>query len=362
MRNEAYCKAIPVSGLRAEGGFTQPGLPQTGLTCVSQDTPIPALDRDLALAAVEAGTRRYFTERRAKVVPFVDAHFSLRGTLGLHRAAVGWDIAKAPLNLTLAAPQIAMQLGSVAARKLGAAKAAKALGRSILLRTAVAREIEWLVQTELLELPCRQKGRESQHDALAGTILEDPALGAAMAAALVELGRRGDDPAFRTRLEHAMTEYATSRAAAAEITTGLLTLSAGALTMNKLTPGAATLGPALAGLMAQQAAVSAFPLGGWLGAVWYGVFPVAPTALMTVGTTGGLMLAATTFAAFAGVVSDPIQRALGLHRVRLMRMLGALERQFFEPGAAGFAVHDHYVARLLDLFDMVAMALRLTHA
>ena len=323
--------------------------------------PSPPLDRALALAAVEAGTRRYFAARRDKVTPFVDAHFSLRGTLQLHRAAVGWDIAKAPLNLTLAAPQIVMQLGALGARRLGATRVAGVLGRSILLRTAVSREIEWLVQTELLELPCQQPGRESQRDALAATILDDPALGAAIQAALAELGRHGDDPAFRRRLEQAMSEYATSRAAAAEITTGLLTLSAGALALNKLTPGAATLGPALAGLLAQQAAVSAFPLGGWLGGVWYGLFPVVPSALMTLGTTGGLMLGATTFAAFAGVVSDPIQRALGLHRARLMRMLDALERQFFDPGATGFAVHDHYVARLLDLFDMVGMALRLTH-
>ncbi len=320
---------------------------------------LPPLDHSLALAAVEAGTRRYFADRRDRVQPFVDAHFSLRGSLGLHKAAVGWDIAKAPLNLTLAAPQIAMQLGAAGARKLGAKRAAATLGRSIMLRTAVSRDLEWLVHTELLELPFTQPGRESQTDALAATILDDPALGAALAASLAELGHRGDDPAFRQRLEHAMAELASSRAAAAEITTGLLTLGAGALALNKITPGAASLGPALAGVMAQQAAVSAFPLGGWLGGVWYGLFPVAPTALMTMGATGGLMLAATTFAAFAGVVSDPIQRALGLHRARLMKMLDALERQFFDEAAAGFAVHDHYVARLLDLFDIVATAVRL---
>ena len=75
--------------------------------------------------------------------------------------------------------------------------------------------------------------------------------------------------------------------------------------------------------------------------------------------TGGLMLASTTFAAFAGVVSDPVQRALGMHRARLLRMIDALERQFFDAGATGFAVHDHYVARLLDVFDLLSAALRL---
>jgi hypothetical protein len=158
-----------------------------------------------------------------------------------------------------------------------------------------------------------------------------------------------------------MAEYAVSRAAAAEITTGLLSLSAGAIALNKLTPGAASMGPALAGIMAQQAAVANFPLGGWLGGVWYGLFPAAPAAGLVVGATGGLMLAATTFAAFAGVVSDPIQRAVGLHRMRLMRMIGHLEKQFFDTSAKGFSVHDQYVARLLDLFDIVGAAVRLAH-
>ena len=150
-----------------------------------------------------------------------------------------------------------------------------------------------------------------------------------------------------------------SRAAAGEITTGLLSLGAGAVALNKLTPGAASLGPTLAAMMAQQAAVAAFPLGGWLGGVWYGLFPARASGALVTATTIGLMLTATTFAAFAGVVSDPIQRASGLHRARLLRMLAALERQFADPEAAGFTVRDHYVARLLDVFDLVGYAVRL---
>ena len=324
------------------------------------EEPAPALDRDLARTVVQAGTRRYFADRRALVQPFVDRHFSVRGTLALHRAALGWDFARAPANLSLAVPQIAMQLGAGAARAMGAARAASLLRRSIMLKTDVERRIEWLVHTELLGLPFRQRKCASERDALAETILSDPALEAAVAAALAEIGRHGDDPAFRARLHDAMTQYGTSRTAAAEITTGLLSLGAGALALNKLTPGAASLGPSLAAVMAQQSAVASFPLGGWLGGLWYAAFPAAPSALLLMSTTGGLMLAATAFAAVAGVVSDPIQRALGLHRARLMRMLDALEAQAFDGSAAGFAVHDHYVARLLDLFDLVGAALRLT--
>ena len=313
----------------------------------------------MAQAAVEAGTRGYFAARRQRVGPFVDRHFSMRGTLRLHRVALGWDIARAPLNLSLAVPQVVARLGALAASRLGAVRVARALGRPLILETAVAREIVWLVNTELLELPFAQPGRVSTHDALAESILATPEVDALMRGALAEIGRRGDDPEFRARLAHAMGEYTVSRAAAAEITTGLLSLSAGALALQKLTPGAASLGPALAGIMAQQAAVASFPLGGWLGGVWYGLFPLAPSLGLVAGTTGGLMLGASVFAAFAGVVSDPVQRALGLHRRRLHRMINALERQVSNPTAAGFAVHDHYVARLLDVFDIVGAAVRL---
>ncbi len=318
-------------------------------------------DAALARAAVDEGARRYFNDRRARVPGFVDAHFSWLGTLRLHRAALGWDILRAPLNLFLAGPAIVLQL---AARLAGRRwpRVAALLRRPILLPTAVSRQVEWLVLTEFLELPFRQGKRESSADALSEAILAVPAVQERVQAMLGALGRHGEDPAFRARLAHAVGEYGVTRAAAAEITTGLLNLGAGGLALHKLTPGAATLGPALAGTMAQQTAVGAFPLGGWLGGVWYGWFPAAPSAGLVIAATGGLVLLSTSFAAFAGVVSDPVQRALGLHQARLRRLVDALERQFFDESAAAFAVHDHYVARLLDVFDILGAALRLVRS
>ena len=315
-------------------------------------------EAELARAAVDEGARAYFAARRARVAPFVDAHFSLRGTIRLHRAAIGWDVARAPANLSLAAPQIALQLASRAIRRWSP-RASAVLGRPILLRTAVSRQIEWLMMTELLELPFAQGKRQATHDALNQAILAEPLVRDRVQAALAALGPHGEDPAFRTRLAHALGEYSVTRTAAAEITTGLLNLGGGAIALHKLTPGAASLGPALAGTLAQQTAVGAFPMGGWLGGVWYGWFPVHASAALVTAATGGLMVASTTFAAFAGVVSDPVQRALGLHRKRLLRMIDGLERQFFDGQARGFAVHDHYVARLLDVFDLLGAALRL---
>ena len=250
------------------------------------------------------------------------------------------------------------------ARRLGLRRLAGLLDRPILLPTSVSREVEWLIVTDLFELPFLQGERESTRDALAESIIATPAIEAAIP---------GHGPAFRERLTVAMKTYGATRVAAAEITTGLISLGTGALALNKLTPGAASLGPALAAIVAQQSAVAAIPRRGGrgglrvgrftvspqLGRIWYGLFPVSPKLGLVAATTTSLMAALAIFAAFAGLVFDPIQRALGLHQARLLRMVEALERSFFDPNSKGFAVHDHYVARLLDVLDFVGAAGRL---
>ncbi len=316
----------------------------------------------LVSQVVSDGIRRYFAERHRRVAGFTDRHFSVRGTARIYRAALGLDVLRAPANLFLAAPHTAMKAGGAAASRLGASRWGRRLGsRSLLLRTEVSRRLEWLLCTELLELPIRQGKRESRRDALAETILEDPRLALYAEQALEAVGRRTDDPEFRAKLAETMTGYAGTRAAAAEIATSLLTVSSGALAVKQLTPGAVTLGPALAAAIAQQSAIAGFPLGAGLGSVWYGMFPVAPPAMLVVGLTGGLMLGASFVAAFAGLLTDPLQRRLGLHARRLHRMLDALERQMLDPSAPGYVVHDHYAARVMDLLDLLGSAYRLAH-
>jgi hypothetical protein len=322
----------------------------------------PAVPPELLRQAVDDGIRRYFASRRARVRPFVDRHFSLRGSAAVHRAALGWDIARAPANILLAGPHAGLKAAASLARRAGARRFGEGLSRrSLLLKTDVGRQIEWLICTELLELPCVQGARVAARDALVETILDDPRLQQAARAALQAVGQRAQDAAFRARLAQAMTTYAATRAAAAEIATSLLTLGSGALAVKQLTPGVATLAPALAGVLAQQAAIASFPLGAGLGGLWYGLFPAAPSLALTAGLAGGMALAASAVAAFAGLVTDPLQRRLGLHERRLLRLIDALERQMLDPAAPGYTVHDHYVARLMDLFDILGCAWRLAH-
>jgi hypothetical protein len=65
-----------------------------------------------------------------------------------------------------------------------------------------------------------------------------------------------------------VTEYTGTRSAAAEITTGLIALGAGAIAFQQATPGAIALGPVIAGSVAQGAAISSFPFGAAAGGIW----------------------------------------------------------------------------------------------
>jgi hypothetical protein len=85
---------------------------------------------------------------------FVDRHFSLAGSAAIHRNAVGWDMLKAPANIALAVPQLATKRAVAGARAIGAERASTYLNaRKLMFDTAVGREIEWPIITDLLELP-----------------------------------------------------------------------------------------------------------------------------------------------------------------------------------------------------------------
>ena len=190
----------------------------------------PSQDLDTAALVdgiVREAARGYFERRRSRVDDFVARHFSLSGALAIHRQALGWDMLKVPANILLAIPNLGLKLASLGAHAAGARGLARTLGgRQLLLETAVGREIEWLIMTDLMELPYRQDGRESPRDALAEAILAAQPVEAAVLEAAAAIGRHADDPAFRAHLEETLATYTGTRAAAAEITTALMTAGA----------------------------------------------------------------------------------------------------------------------------------------
>ncbi|PTN02993.1 hypothetical protein C8N32_104104 [Rhodovulum imhoffii] len=294
-------------------------------------------------AALKRAAHAYFAACRARLPGFVQETFGLRGSLRLHRHALGWDVAKAPVNLALSPVLISCRLGGALARRLGARRLGTWLStRRILLPTQVTKATEHAILTGLLDLPA--PGHD--HNALAKALRAEPAL-----AALFE---QPGSP-----LRRALSDYTGTRSAVAEMTTALGTMGTGALALHSFTPGMVSLAPRVAAGLAQQAAIAAFPLGGLAGSMWYGLFPAAASPPMIGGALAALVILGAVVTAFAGVLADPVQTALGLHQRRLNRLIDAMEDAFTGDGKRAFAAREHYLARLLDMSDAGIASMRL---
>lgn len=326
--------------------------------------PLPAAGQSLDAAAVrrivDRSIDRYVAARHARVDAFVEANFGLSGSLRLHRQALGLDLVRAPANVALIPPYLALQIGSAGARRLGAEATARWLEtRKLFLDTDVARELTWRLHVDLLELPYVGARRRTDRDALAEEILRDPRLGAVLNAFQAAILHHREDEDLRRRVNAMLGTYSDARTAAAELVVSTIMAGAGAAVFKQLTPGVLSLGPAIAGAIAQKAAIASFPLGAGAGSVWYGYFAAAPSAGLVAGTTGGLMLLAAAATAFAGVVGDPVQRALGLHQRRLHKLIDALGNEMRGGTRQTYRVRDHYAARIFDLLDVIQAVQRL---
>lgn len=314
--------------------------------------PTPAEVR----AIVEEAIDRYIAARYSKVAAFIDANYSLIGSLRLHRKALGLDLLRAPANVALAVPYLASQLAAAGLDAAGADRLAKRLKRQkIFFDTDVAVELNWRLHTELLELPYDDGRRRSDHDALAAEILADGRVVAAVDSFAAALAQSRQDPDFRARLQEKIDTYMQARTAAAELANNAMLAGAGATLFKQLTPGALSLGPVLAAAVAQQAAIASFPLGTAAGSLWYGLFAATPSAALVAGATGTLLGAGAIATAFAGVLTDPLQRAAGVHRRRLHRLIDALGVEL-KGGRRAFRVRDHYAARIFDIVDLARLA------
>ena len=301
---------------------------------------------------------RYFNERRDRITLFVDRNYSLRGSIKLHRAAVGWDIARAPLNLTMAAPQLGLLVAARAARKIGAPRLAAQLGsKRLTVHTEVGKELAWRLHADLLELPYQSGDRITTKDALAETILSDPRVVAALTPALEAIARRGDDPALK-RLEQALAEYSCTLSSCDGNNHGSAERQRWSACAGKTYSRRHDTWSLARGRHRAASRGHVLPNGRRTGVGSLHVVSGRSLGGPGRGTDqrphGGLDRGGSV----PGIIADPVQRKLGLHQLRLKRMLDALERQMHDPSAPGFVVHDHYVARLLDLFDMAAALVR----
>jgi hypothetical protein len=274
------------------------------------------------------------TTLRARVPGFVRAQFLWPGTLRLHAAAMGADVLRAPLNILLAPVLVLVRALGWLARRLGWMRLAVWLAsRRVLLRTAVAAQVEAAVLRDLLGMAA-MPGQDT---------------------AAVFAGLPAPAPARIARL---ITDYAATRSAVGEITTALATVLLGAALFHALTPGLVSFAPGLAQSVAETRAIAEFPLGQGVGGLWYGVFPVGASPGLVAVVLVALVMGGAVFTAFAGVLADPVQVWTGLHRRRLLRLIDSIDaaRQGLDHK---FTTREHLFARVFDLLDSALSIVRL---
>lgn len=308
--------------------------------------------------AVELGIREYAKTRRALVDEFIDRNFDFDGAWKLNRLGFGWDLLRAPANLAWAPVRYFAKGAASLAGKAGFDRIEK-LGQGIPagFQTDVERELEWLIFSELLELPYRDEVRQRSHEAnaLIDCIARQDSMREAWEEVLRAAGDLSKDGRKRRDLEKHLEGLLDNRKDVAELTTAIVATSAGLAAHKSLNFGALGLGQATAAAISHSLAVSGFIFGPTLGGIFYGALPwlAAPSAALVVGVTAGIAALMGVLAAVAGVLADPAQRALGLHKKKLNGMLDVVEANMLgeKPGAQAF--REGLAARLFDLVDVV---------
>ena len=259
--------------------------------------------------------------RRAAVSRFVRTRYGPRGTLRLHRAALGRDLLRAPVNVMLSPLFLLTRLGGWALSRLGLRRAGGWLSaRRIFLPSDMGR----VIQADLVRL-------------------------------VADLDAQGIGPAAPPDItRHGAAGLAETRNAVSEITTSIIVLVLGWLLFDRATPGVLSLAGPLAEMRAHATAVNDFLLGDRLGRAWYWAFPVELSPWEVVLTGLALAVIGSLVTTFAGLLADPVQVLTGTHRRRILRLLDRLDRARPGPGLA----REHLLARAGDLSDAAMMIWR----
>lgn len=316
--------------------------------------------------AVDVAINNYIKSRREKIPSFVSQHFSFKGSLSLHRIALGRDMYRAPLNVVWALPYTVSRLLTGSLKAMGKKRATKAI--EVLekmprgFETDIQKEVKWLIYTELLELPYSHYSRDekkikvSDHDALLNEILAQPDIRDIVTLQLNQIHEKSLLPNFRSSLQRKLREYTYSRTAAEDLSGSILTLAIGYTAFHTFSPGAISSGAALAKSIAQKLATSSFWLGSSIGTRYYGIFPITPSKKLFLVSTASIMTALAIITTFSGILTDPLQTRLGMHQKRLQKFISSLEEDLKGKQNKEYQIKDQYLVRVFDIIDLLKVA------
>ena len=267
-----------------------------------------------------------------RIEGFVEAHYRWPGVYALHRAALGLDLLKAPLNVLFAVPALAVQ---IVAQALGRANpntkrhklADKLLSVPLGFPTAVEAALIERLREDVLAL--EGSGRDDWER---------------------WVGRASFDPEGEAA-NTVITRYTETRRASADVATALVVGILGVVLAGQFTPGSISAGHELAANVSHYAASRDFFLGPTLGTWFYRLFPPETGLWTEIVSMLVVALLMSLVSAFSGLLADPVQARLGLHHARLRGMLKALRRLEEGPGRDDYRPRDPYMARIVDVVD-----------
>ena len=316
----------------------------------SDAQPLDFCEQDVQ-QAIERGTRRYFANCRESLPGFIDRHFRYPGAIQTNRVALGWDILRAPVNLFWAPLFALVSILKFILGRLGGMQWFVALLQRFPpgFTTQVQENISQLVLADLLHH--NKSGQSLQYCIVAELqqLYEQHEH--------IDLDSRHFHAVTEPLIEEALTQYKITRTASADITNTLSCTVLGAFAFQKFTPGGIGVALMCTSMISAQLAAQDFIFGETLGELYYEVFPPEPTLSLTLGVSAAVLAVLAAFAALSGVISDPVQAVLGVHRYRLQKMLNHMEQDFLERSGNRFRPKDQYVARILETFDMIKSGL-----
>lgn len=301
--------------------------------------------------AIRSGIERYFDDCRARVPAFIDRHFHYPGAIATNRMALGWDMLRAPINLLWAPVYALACLIKILAPKRTGLKWLNSVANRVPagFTTRVQQHISHLILVDLL------------NDGQEYPILENYVIEALEAVYERHTSKPVDQQRFSKLTEplvaDALSQYQITRTASADITNSISCTVLGAFALQKFTPGGIGLGVVLASMLATTLAAQDFILGETIGGWYYSWFPPEPSLATTASVMVAVMATLAAFAALSGVIFDPVQAAVGLHRRRLHKLLDHLQRDVTLSTQSSFRPKDQFVARILDTFDMIKSGL-----
>jgi hypothetical protein len=310
--------------------------------------------------AIEEGIRQYIKTRKEKVPEFVSNYFSFKGALRLNKRAFGGDLYKVPANILWMPPYLLGRLASKLTSRIGMNSISEKINRLPKgFETDVEREINWLIYSELLEIPYQQGDRESKKDAILEACLEQPEVKILLNQYLSRISEKSKHPGFRVSLEKNIEELTNCRTAASDMAGCIVSMASGAALGNQFTPGAYTSGTLLANVLAQQIAISNCVFGSGIGSMWYGVFPAQASLGLLTATVGSFMIGLGLLSAFSGVITDPIQAKLGIHQKRLIKLIEKIEAELLAKDNTQLHFKGTYAKYIFDIADIFrTLALR----